>query len=115
MLGVKKKPWWPFILITENMIPLLHCMIGVGNQLLDMLRDIINEHIETYVPGEEAIQRAIPALKQVIKETTAMRDSWDLSDNGKQLKTLTRTVAAYKRQWEEISNSAGEKTNVEDE
>jgi hypothetical protein len=36
-------------------------------------------------------------------------------DDGKQLKTLTRTVAAYKRQWEEISNSAGEKTNVEDE
>jgi hypothetical protein len=45
-----------------------------------------------------------------------MRDSWDLSDDGKQLKTLTRTVAAYKRQWGEIGISAGvEKTNVEEE
>jgi hypothetical protein len=26
-----------------------------------------------------------------------MRDSWDLSDDGEQLKTLTCTVAAYKR------------------
>jgi hypothetical protein len=80
-----------------------------------MLRNIINKHIETYAPGEEAIRRAIPALKQVIEETTAMRDSWDSSDDGKQLKTLTRTVAAYKHQWEEIIISAEEKTNVEDE
>jgi len=81
-----------------------------------MLRDIINEHIETYSPGEEAIRRAIPALKQVIDETTAMRDSWDLSNDGKQLKTLTRTVAAYNRQWGEIGiHAGGEKTNVEDE
>jgi len=63
-----------------------------------MLQNIINEHIEACAPGEEAIRRAIPALKQVIDETTAMRDSWDLSNDGKQLKTLTRTVAAYKYQ-----------------
>ena len=43
-----------------------------------------------------------------------MRDNWDLSDDGKQLKTLTRTVAVDKCQWGEISISAREKTNVED-
>jgi hypothetical protein len=115
LLGIKQRPWWPFIPLTKYVTPLLHCEIGIGNDLFTMLRNIINEHIETYAPGEEAIRRAIPALKQVIKETTAMRDSWDSSDDGKQLKTLTRTVAAYKRQWEETSISAGEKTNVEDE
>jgi hypothetical protein len=26
-LGVKKKPWWPFIPVTHYMIPLLHCEI----------------------------------------------------------------------------------------
>jgi hypothetical protein len=93
-LGMKQRLWWPFIPLTKYATPLLHCEIGIGNDLFTMLRDIINEHIETYSPGEEAIRRAIPALKQVIKEITAMRDSWDLSDNGKQLKTLTRTVAA---------------------
>ena len=62
---------------------------GIGNDLFTMLWNIINEHIETYAPGEEAIRRAIPALKQVIEKTTAMRDSWDSSDDGKQLKTLT--------------------------
>ncbi len=46
-----------------------------------------------------------------------MRDNWDSSADGKQLKTLTQTVAAYARQWgcEEITFAAGEKTNVEEE
>ncbi len=115
LLGIKQRPWWPFIPLTNYFTPLLHCEIGIGNDLFTMLRDIINKHIETYAPGEEAILRAIPALKQVIKKTTAMRDNWDSPDDGKQLKTLTQTVAAYKRQWGEINISAGEKTNVEDE
>ncbi len=46
-----------------------------------------------------------------------MRDNWDSSANGKQLKALTQTVAAYTRQWGygEITFAAGEKTNVEEE
>jgi hypothetical protein len=45
-LGMKKKPWWPFIPVSHFMVPLLHCEIGICNQLLDMLRDIINKHLE---------------------------------------------------------------------
>jgi hypothetical protein len=52
-LGVKKKPWWPFIPVTHYMIPLLHCEIGIGNQLLDMLRDIINKHLENMTRTKE--------------------------------------------------------------
>jgi hypothetical protein len=115
LLGIKQQPEGSFIPLTNYVTSLLHCEIGIGNNLFTMLWDIINEHIETYAPGEEAMQRAFSALKQVIKETTAMRDNWDLSDDGKQLKTLTQRVAAYKHQWGEISISAGEKTNVEDE
>jgi hypothetical protein len=52
-LGVKKKPWWPFIPVSHFMVPLLHCEIGIGNQLLDMLRDIINKHLENMTHTEE--------------------------------------------------------------
>ncbi len=31
VLGVKKKPWWPFIPLAHYMVPLLHCEIGVRN------------------------------------------------------------------------------------
>ncbi len=52
-LGVKKKSWWPFIPVTHYMVPLLHCEIRIGNQLLDMLRDIINKHLKNLTRTEE--------------------------------------------------------------
>jgi hypothetical protein len=52
IMGQKQEPWWPFIPVTQHMVPLLHCEIGIGNQLLDMLRDIINEHIKNMTPTE---------------------------------------------------------------
>jgi hypothetical protein len=55
LLGVKKKPWWSFIPVNHYIVPLLHCEIGIGNQLLDKLRDVINEHLENMTPGEATI------------------------------------------------------------
>jgi hypothetical protein len=77
------------------MIPLLHCMIGVGNQLLDMLRDIINEHLENMTPTEERIRASIPLLKNIISKTAANRDLFDASDDGKLLKKLKRNVTSH--------------------
>ncbi len=37
LFGVKVKPRWPFIPLDHYMVPLLHCEIGIGNQLLDWL------------------------------------------------------------------------------
>jgi hypothetical protein len=54
-LGVKQRPWWAFIPLTNYVSPLLHCEIGVKNVIFELLRDIINEHIEIYAPGEESI------------------------------------------------------------
>jgi hypothetical protein len=96
--------------------PLLNNKIGIGNLLIDLLRNIINEYIETYAPGEEVIRLSIPALKQIIGETATMRDDWGESDDGKELKKLTKKVAAYKRCWGQIGNAAagGDTTNVDD-
>jgi hypothetical protein len=77
------------------MIPIFHCKIGVGNQLLEKLCDITNEHIEIYAPGEELTRSLIPVLKQIIADTAKLRDDWDAYVDGKQWKKLTRTVAAY--------------------
>ncbi len=54
-LGIKQWPWWPFIPLTNYVSPLLHCEIGIGNVIFKLLRDIINEHIQIYAPGEESI------------------------------------------------------------
>jgi hypothetical protein len=63
LLGVKKQPWWLFIPLSNYMIPLLHCEIGIGNQLLDNLWAIINKHIACYSLGEEGIRASIPVIK----------------------------------------------------
>jgi hypothetical protein len=54
-LGVKQRPWWPFIPLTHYVSPLLHCEIGIGNAIFELLWDIVNENIEKYLPGEELI------------------------------------------------------------
>jgi len=69
-------------------------MIGVGNQLLDMLRDIINERLENMTHTKERIRVSIPLLENIIAETTANRTSWDDSNDGKLLNKLKRNVAS---------------------
>jgi hypothetical protein len=54
-LGLKQRPWWPFIPLTNYVSPLLHCEIGLGNNIFDLFWDIINEHIEIHSLGEESI------------------------------------------------------------
>jgi hypothetical protein len=54
-LGVKQRPWWPFIPLTHYVSPLLHCEIGIGNAIFELLLDIVNEHIEKNLPGKELI------------------------------------------------------------
>jgi hypothetical protein len=109
VLGVKKKPWWPFIPLSNYLVPLLHCLIGIGNQLLDKLRAIINEHIAEYSPGEEAIRVSIPVLKDLIADTAKERDEWDQSDHGgKKQKRLMRAVDAYMKRRVIVSASNNE-------
>ncbi len=63
VLGGKQKPWWPFIPLQNYVVPLLHCKIGIGNQLFDRLCAIVQEHIEKYSPGKEAVVASIPILQ----------------------------------------------------
>jgi hypothetical protein len=87
-LGLKKRTWWPFLPLTNYITPLLHCEIGVGNLIFELLRAIINKCIERYAPGEESIRLAVPALKGIITETAKQCDEWDNSPDGNTWKTL---------------------------
>ncbi len=74
------------------MVPLLHCKIGIGNNLLKMLRNIINKFLESMTLTEVSIQLSIPALRNIIiAETATKRDEWDASPDGKMCITLKHT------------------------
>ena len=55
-LGVKSKLWWDFIPIEHYVVPLLHCLIGIGDNILTRFREIVSEHIE-YIPEDELAAR----------------------------------------------------------
>jgi hypothetical protein len=98
-LRVKHQPWWPFIPLTHYVSPLLYCEIGIGNAIFELLRDIVNEHIEKYLPGKESIRLSIPTLKGIIASTAKQHNEWDDSPDGNIWMTLKRAVAAHhKRQ-----------------
>ncbi len=63
--------------------------------MLDMLRDIINEHLENMTRTKERIRASIPLLKKIIAETAVNRNLFDDSDDGKLLKKLKRNVASH--------------------
>ncbi len=113
LLGVEKKSCWPFIPLGNYMVPLLHCLIGIGNQLLEKLRAIIHEHIALYSPGEEAVPDLIPALQNIIADTAKERDEWDESAEGGGRKgRLMRAVAAYSRRREIVSANYNEQDKL---
>jgi hypothetical protein len=91
------RPWWTFIPLTNYFCPLLHCDIGVGNVIFELLRDIINKFIEKYAPGEESIRSSVIALKNIIDETAKERNEWDKSPNGNIWKKLQRAVNAHQK------------------
>ena len=91
-LGMKKKAWWPFIPLSHFMVPLLHYEIGIGNQLLDMLQDIINEHLGHMPCTKERMRASITVLNTIISKTAPNWDLWDASDDGRLRKKLKRNV-----------------------
>jgi hypothetical protein len=83
------------------MVPLLHCKIGIGNQLLDKLLVIINEHIACYSSGKEAIRASILVIKNIIANTAKERDEWDESaEGGEKQRILMHAVSAYTKRHE---------------
>lgn len=99
--GIKEEPWWDFIPLENFIVPLLHCLIGVGNDILSHLREWISEEIE-YISAEEKETRGLLS-SILIKITNGMkeRDEWKAGEDGRkytQLKSkLTRAKKTLKR------------------
>jgi hypothetical protein len=46
LMGIKQHPWWLFLKFENQMVPFLHCLIGIGNNLLDKFCDMIRVFCE---------------------------------------------------------------------
>ncbi len=86
--GVKQEPWWLFLKIEHHIVPLLHCLIGIGNNLLNKFCDVGNEYMENLSAAELKLARSLTNYDLIIVETAKKRDEFDASPEGKKQKAL---------------------------
>ena len=78
--------------MSNYVVPLLHCLIGIGNDLLNNFRDVVSERIE-YLSHEEVQARsALVAMDEKLCSLVLQRDSFAKSADGKRLASLVRKV-----------------------
>ncbi len=94
--GMKKRPWWDFIPLICWVVPLLHCLIGIGNDLIHAFIYIVNTHIEPLTKSEIDTRREIALLEYTIVTTRATKNAWNASDDGKKLKSLNNKMKKKK-------------------
>ncbi len=84
-LRVKKEPWWQFISLEDLCVPLLHALIGIGNQVLAKFCDVVNEYFESRSANELNTWNVILIIQQILEEKTTERKVWDQSVDGRKL------------------------------
>ena len=65
--GVKTTTWWPFIPMNHFIVPLIHCLIVIGDNILTKFRDLINEYIEYLSPVKVDTRLAVGAVNLKIE------------------------------------------------
>ena len=70
-------------------------MIGIGNDIYDNFRDVINEDIECLDPKEIETRRKVAECENTIESEKQQRNDWDASVKGKRLESLKGMI--YRR------------------
>jgi len=89
LLGVKQESWLPFLNFKHLMVPLLLCLIGIGNNLINRFCDVVNEYVENLSTEEMKHARALTNYDLIMVETAKKRDEFDASPEGKKRKALS--------------------------
>jgi hypothetical protein len=94
LMGVKQEPWWPFLKFEHQMFPLLYCLIGIGNNLLDKFCDMIRANFEKLSTEEVKLAQRLTTYKIIIVDTVKERVEFDQSPDGKKLKSLQGMITS---------------------
>ena len=74
------------------MVPLLHCLIGIGNNLINRFCDVVNEYMENLSAAEGKLARALTNYSLILVETAKLRDEFDASPEGGKMKGIESVV-----------------------
>ena len=101
-MGVLEVPYFD-IPVERYIWPILHTLIGIGNNILKYLVDIVDNEIQLIPAKEIRLKREIKELEEKLAELREVRDDWDSGNEGsgkELLKELRRqrTVADKRMQ-----------------
>ena len=112
IMGMKEKPWWDFIPLRHYVVPLLHCLIGIGNDILTKFRETISEEIEYISPEEMDARGAQAALEVKIVALILDRETYNNSADGKHMKSLKGKIMRCKKNLKALGDVVDNETNV---
>ena len=112
IMGMKEKPWWDFIPLRHYVVPLLHCLIGIGNDILTKFRETISEEIKYISPKEMDACGAQAAIEVKIVALILDRESYNNSAGGKHRKSLKGEIMRCKKNLKALGDVADNETNV---
>ena len=81
--------WWDFIPIDHYAVPLLHCLIGIGDDILSKFRAIISDEIESISPEEVEARKALCDIEDKVKR---IKDELKVFSNSPTQFSLTKNV-----------------------
>jgi hypothetical protein len=93
--GCKEHAWWQMIPLDHYLVPLLHALISIGNDVYNNFRDIVNQDIEQLVQQEVTTRAKVVACEAKIAKDVMQRNAWDALSKGKELDSLKGMV--YRR------------------
>ena len=76
------------IKLSNYLVPLLHTLIGIGNDIYDNFRDVVNEDIGMLDPKDISTRRKVVLCETAIGDEVARRYAWDKSVNGKKFQSM---------------------------
>ena len=78
--GVREPPYCNTP-VSNVIWPVLHCIIGIGNQILKYLIDYIETNIEKILPIDVQLRESIPRLDAMISQARTVHDSLDAAND----------------------------------
>ena len=80
-MGVKTKPYWDFIPFENYVLPMLHLMIGVGNDIFSYFMDTIEKHIIKVSEKENRVRNATANIEEDINACRVALVAWDKGED----------------------------------
>jgi hypothetical protein len=83
---------WPMIPLIHYIVRLLHILIGIGNNIYDNFRDIVNEKIECLDEKEAETRSKAMECEDANECETIARNDWNKSEKGTMLRSLQSRI-----------------------